>query len=385
MEILNCSGRDSANIPWDLSRLFEAPYFFEAPEHNADGVRAVFYDGLSWKGSPTRVFAYYSIPEVTAGHRLPAMVLVHGGGGTAFPSWVRLWASRGYAAIAMDTCGCVYASTTSTHPRHEMGGPSGWGGFDQIVEPVTDQWTYHAVADVILAHSLIRSFPTVDETRIGLTGISWGGYLTCLAASLDHRFKFAAPVYGCGLLENDSLWLEATKNISASDAQIWSRQWDPAQHLHRVSSPMLWLTGTNDTAFSLNAFQMSYRIPSTPRTLSIHARMPHGQKDGEKPGEIHSFADSLLNGGRPLATILSTSRNGRNVSVHFFSPSPIIKCDLMFTKDQGTWSGRYWDHCPAEVQNGSASALLPAGVTAYFFNLVDAYGLTVSSDHEEPL
>jgi hypothetical protein len=35
------------------------------------------------------------------------MVLIHGGGGTAFADWVRLWTGRGYAAIAMDLCGCV--------------------------------------------------------------------------------------------------------------------------------------------------------------------------------------------------------------------------------------------------------------------------------------
>ena len=32
-------------------------------------------------------------------------VLVHGGGGTAFDAWVRLWNDRGYAAIAMDLAG----------------------------------------------------------------------------------------------------------------------------------------------------------------------------------------------------------------------------------------------------------------------------------------
>ena len=35
------------------------------------------------------------------------MVLVHGGGGTAFAEWVKAWTSRGYAAIAMDTCGQI--------------------------------------------------------------------------------------------------------------------------------------------------------------------------------------------------------------------------------------------------------------------------------------
>ena len=37
---------------------------------------------------------------------LPVVVLVHGGGGTAFKEWAKLWAKRGYAAIAMDLAGC---------------------------------------------------------------------------------------------------------------------------------------------------------------------------------------------------------------------------------------------------------------------------------------
>ena len=36
---------------------------------------------------------------------LPAMVLVHGGGGKAFREWAELWAERGYVALAMDLAG----------------------------------------------------------------------------------------------------------------------------------------------------------------------------------------------------------------------------------------------------------------------------------------
>ena len=61
-----------------------------------------------------------------------------------------------------------------------------------------DQWVYHAVASVVRANSFMRSLPDVDPERIGVTGVSWGGFLTCIAASIDDRFRFAAPVYGCG-------------------------------------------------------------------------------------------------------------------------------------------------------------------------------------------
>jgi len=69
-----------------------------------------------------------------------------------------------------------------------------------------NMWTYHAIADVILSHSLLLSLPKVDKNRTGVTGISWGGYLTCIVAGVDHRFKAATPTYGCGFLERKIIW-----------------------------------------------------------------------------------------------------------------------------------------------------------------------------------
>jgi len=93
----------------------------------------------------------------------------------------------------MDTCGAIPAHKPGSPPnkqwrRHDASGPSGWDdSFNQMDAPVTDQWQYHALADILLAHSLIRSLPDVDPDRVGLTGISWGGYLTCLTVGVDSR------------------------------------------------------------------------------------------------------------------------------------------------------------------------------------------------------
>ena len=69
---------------------------------------------------------------------------------------------------------------------------------------IRNVWSYHAVANVIRAVSLIRSFKAVDPSRVGITGISWGGYLTCIVAGLDERLAVAVPVYGCGFLHENS-------------------------------------------------------------------------------------------------------------------------------------------------------------------------------------
>ena len=115
-------------VAWDVKALFVAPKVFDDPQHSTNDVKAIFYEGLPWKGNPTRVFAYCGVPKTDGKTKVPAMVLVHGGDGSAFVPWVRLWVSRGYAAIAMDTCGCIRRGV-----RHEYGGPMGWGGSIRLI------------------------------------------------------------------------------------------------------------------------------------------------------------------------------------------------------------------------------------------------------------
>ena len=50
--------------------------------------------------------------------------------------------------------------------------------------------------------------------RVGMTGISWGGYLTSLVCGLDSRLKFAIPVYGCGHLGLESAWVEQFEKMA---------------------------------------------------------------------------------------------------------------------------------------------------------------------------
>lgn len=373
-------------VRWDLAALSAPPRVWADPDRSVEGVKAIFYEGLPWKGQPTRVFAYYGRPEVPRDEKVPAMVLVHGGGGSAFIPWVKLWVERGYAAIAMDTCGCISSGGYRDHPRHEHGGPPGWGGFDQLDWPIEDQWTYHAVADAILAHSLIRSMPEVDAERTGVTGISWGGYLTCIIAGVDSRFRFAAPVYGCGFLGDNSVWLGTFENLGPEKARLWLGQWDPSQYLPEARMPMLWVTGTNDFAYPMDSLQKSYRQPTSARTLCLRVRMSHGHGGaGENPEEIRAMADAILKDGRPLARITSTGRYGREVWATFVSEVPIARAELNYTTDSGKWQDRNWQTVEATLNAdaGKASATLPEGVTVYYLNLIDERDLVVSSEHEE--
>jgi dienelactone hydrolase len=363
---------------------------FDAPEYATNGVKAVFYEGVPYQGKPTRVFAYYALPKMEPGKKVPGIVLVHGGGGSAFVRWVKLWNSRGYAAISMDTCGAVSGNASGQeqtgHVRHASGGPAGWGGFDKVDDPVQDQWTYHAVAAVLRGHSLLRSLPEVDADRVGITGISWGGYLTCIAAAVDNRFAFAIPVYGCGFLGENSAWLGEFKNMGEARAKKWLELWDPSAYLSQAKMPFLWVTGSNDFAYPLDSLKKSYHMLKTPYSLCVRLRMPHGHGEaGENPKEIFTFAEHFARGGKPLPAFTAVKREGRKLTATFGSgPCTVVKAELNYTADEGAWQERKWEAVPVLANScaGTIAADIPEQATAYYINLFTEDDLVVSSEHE---
>lgn len=381
-----------SGVQFDLETLSKVPEVFPTEIGAAEGVKSFFYAGLPYKGKPTRVFAYYGVPEPPAGadqrtEKLPAMVLIHGGGGTAFDRWVKLWNSRGYAAIAMDLCGCVPVGTYGKWQRHEEGGPPGWdASFNQLDDAVEDQWTYQAVSAVALAHSLIRSYPEVDADRIGATGISWGGYMTSIVAGVDHRFKFAAPVYGCGYLGENSAWLPAFEKLGTEKANLWLNQWDPSQYLATAKMPILWVNGTNDFAYPMDSWKKSYLLPKTDRTLCLRIRMPHGHgAAGANPEEIHVYANSILQGTAPLPKITEQGNDDDKTWAMFSSTVPVTKAELCFTRKTGRWQDREWESQPAMIdpQTSRITATIPADATVFYLNLFDDRDCVVSTGHTE--
>jgi len=371
-------------VKWDLRALASPPKVTPLAETKEPGVRGIFYDGLPFKGKPTRVFAWLGLPKDAKDRKAPGMVLVHGGGGTAHARWVRLWTERGYAAISMDLCGKAHGPAEGTPRRHELGGPDGWdASFEQTGWPVEDQWQYHAVADAILAGSLLRSMPEVDPDRIGLTGISWGGYLACIIAGVDDRFRFAAPVYGCGFIGEDSCWAAKLKQMGPEKAGPWLARWDPSHYLPKVKRPMLWVAGDRDFAYPLGSLQKSYLLPKGDRYLSIRPAMPHGHPQGEAPAEIGAFAGQVMGGGVPLARCAGQGLGGRKAWAVFQAKATLVKAQCVFTKDAGPWQPRKWDVAEAalDAAAGKVSFELPDGVTVFYFTVTDRRNLVASSEH----
>ena len=363
--------------PWDMAALKKVP---PATWGERSGlVREVTYQGELLEGKPTRVFAYYGRPESGEGP-FPAMVLVHGGGGTAFAEWATLWAKRGYCAIAMDLAGCGPG-----RKRLPDGGP-GQGDNEKFGDFTDDQvkrmWTYHAVAAVVRGHSLLASHKEVDAERIGITGISWGGYLTCTVTGIDDRLKVSVPVYGCGFLHHNSVWLPRFAKMTPEQRDRWVRYFDPSQYLAGVSCPILFCNGTNDFAYPLDSYQKCYRLVPGRVDLRIAVRMPHGHAQGWTPKEIGLYVDSVLAGGDPLPRLGPIKTEGARVSARFSAKVPVVKGYVHFTTDKGKWQERRWHTVETRVADDTVSAILPAArPLVCYLSVTDRREATVSTEH----
>src|SRR5438034_1841424 len=196
-------------------------------------------------------------------------------------------------------------------------------------------WTYHAVAAVLRGYSLLAAQKEVARNRIGVTGISWGGYLTCIIAGIDARLKVAAPVYGCGFLNDNSAWLPRFEKMSEAQRNRWVAYFDPSGYLGGVHCPILFLNGSNDFAYPLDSYQKSYQQVRGPTVLSVKVRLPHGHI-WTFP-EVDCFVDSALKNGAPLPKLKPMKITDGLATATFSSKVPVTKADLNYTSDTGDW------------------------------------------------
>ena len=414
--------------PWDLDALKSTVPAMKWLRQDVP-VHSLTYAGEKYQGKDTEVFAFYASPatlgEGKAGAKYPAVVLIHGGGGTAFADWAYLWAKRGYAAIAMDLSGSrppepAYDEKTGMPRGHQSdpkqrtrlpnGGPNHGHPekFDSIGGDTSDDWPFHAVASVMRAHSLLRSFPEVDAEHTAVTGISWGGYTTCLVASLDDRFKAAVPVYGCGFLhEGESVQKPSIDKLDPERRALWVKEYDPGSLLPRCHVPILFVNGTNDVHYVLDSYMKSYNVVPGEKHMRIQVKMPHGHPPGWAPQEIGIFIDSKCKPGgtlvmgakdglvtpQPLAVVGAPVVKGGEVEVSAsIVNGHLVKAALHYTTDGGVRSKREWKSVPAKINvsslNGSVSSTEsclisapkpPPEANTWFVSVTDTRGAMVTT------
>ena len=388
--------------PWDLDAL-KANVPAMKWLRQDQPIHSLTYAGEKYQGHETEVFAFYASPITLGvakeGTKFPGVVLIHGGGGTAFAEWVHLWAKRGYAAIAMDLNGSRppelefdpktgmakgNAHDQKTRTRLPMAGPAHGHPekFNSIGGDTSDDWPFHAAASVIRAHTLLRSFPEVDADHTAVTGISWGGYTTCLVASLDDRFKAAVPVYGCGFLHEGESVQKPSIDLLGDRKDAWVKAYDPSSLLPRCRVPIFFVNGTNDIHYVLDSYMKTYALVPGEKHLRIQVNMPHGHQAGWAPQEIGLFIDSKCRAGRPLPELSSPLIEGDVVKVTVTSTPDTLfkKAALHYTTDTGLRSARKWTTLPGTLSgNTLTTPKPPANANTWFITLIDDRDAMVST------
>ena len=357
-------------------------------------IQAITYDSLG----NTSTFAYLGIPEgASAENPVPGIVLVHGGGGRVYLPWVKMWNDRGYAAIAMSTRGLfpngVNAGTMDNNDpgyQHGMYGSFVKEGYvDSPNEdamknadlPLEARWITNALVKVIHAHNLLRSFDCIDSSRIGITGISWGGNITSLAITHDPRFAFAIPVYGSGFLK------DAVSYMGEIFQNPGNAQFRAEDRFDGVKMPVLWVAWNDDNNFSVNSNSLSYlaTAKNNPKNgLALVHNMWHSHTSGWAPPVIGAFADWVVKGGAPLVTF-ATQPAGKNACAKLNVPGGAsdlqgqlywIDAPMTYSAHDKfrdgtnlTYMDQVWQIAPATVEGDTLSAVVPNAAYGYYLEL----------------
>lgn len=378
--------------PAELWQTPEYEYCTDLDFGGVGNVKGIFYTSpIKRNGKKTKIAAYIGLPDnIEEGKKVPAIVLVHGGLGTAIPDWVKYWNDMGFAAISIDTEGAEPIKGVSNYnnvhiPENRYkddavytNGPTN-NGFSDYNLPMEEQWMYHATSATILACSLISSFKEVDAQKIGITGISWGGMITNIVVGYDDRFSFAIPVYGAlSLTESCSGFKTIYNNAEGSD--ISAKRWDTLEPLKQTHCKVFEVNGTKDTAFSFDA---SSRCAEAANGFSLFkSNFTHGQEYGAYESNIPYFAKYFCGMESEFIEVIENpTATDPEIKLRKYGEVTPESITIMYTASDKTDKYAAWKKRNVKVVDGIYSYKLnvPSEAKFYYVSVVYNTNLEVSS------
>ncbi|GCE12979.1 S9 family peptidase [Tengunoibacter tsumagoiensis] len=188
---------------------------------------------ITWSGfDHQEIEGWLYLPVVPVGTKVPLILMPHGGPSLAWgDSYVhefQVLAGRGYAVLAPNPRGSAgYGEAFSRSILND------WGGADWL--------DLQAGLDAVIATE------PIDEQRLGIGGMSYGGYMTNWAISQSHRFKAAVSRNGISSLSTSALLSDQTLwfHLSMPDETLWPQR-SALSFVDEIQTPLLLLHGDND-------------------------------------------------------------------------------------------------------------------------------------------
>ena len=225
----------------------------------------------------------------------------------------------------------------------------------------------------------------VDESNIGITGISWGSFLTCVTIGVDNRFKFAVPVYGAGYMDEDvSGGLKDVFAMDDASLEIYRKSFDPSAYMGNCTIPTLWFCGANDYAFSIGCTQRCADLSKGETYFSWRASLTHGQQPGDGSGlpEIFLFADLMVKGTSSLPLVDEGTAKDGKITVTCENGAEIASAKLFYSNyPLEYWHdpGNTWNSQDATVQGNTLEVEIPSDALFAFMQITYSTGYIVSS------
>ncbi len=372
--------------------LWETPTWYRDEENDRTestikGKIQAIYCRSDYKSEESYAFAFLGIPENAKEGKTPAVLLLHGGGGTAYWQWVQEWVNRGFIALALDLEGHVpkKIGTTDNAPADlyvvlEYLAPHNLNYGDANLE-IRETWMYYAASTAIIGNSLLHSLPEVDKNMIGVCGISWGSVITCIICGYDDRFAFGIPIYG-GL--NNA---EGSGNIAGYlKNHPKAKVWDDDEGLSRVETPMYFLAMNNDINFFPD--NIMYTIQRCRNVRSSFVKdWGHSHSIAISRSEPYDFASGEAGMGNGLSKLSEIKSESGSLEVIVPDGVQIKKAYIMAT-DSDMRTLPTWQYERLEVNDGKISyslseklkSYLEGEITYFYVYVEDNYGRVVSTN-----
>ena len=177
-------------------------------------------------------------PDFDPSKKYPLVLNIHGGPhglfANSFDITRQALASRGYIVLAVNPRG------TSTCGRDYM-------------LPVLGDWGGEDYNDIMASTDMVCERPYVDSERLGVTGYSYGGYMTTWIVGHSNRFKSA--VVGAPVTNLSSFYGTSDIGVRFGEREIGAPNYmikeeyeyrSPITYATKVSTPVLLLHGESD-------------------------------------------------------------------------------------------------------------------------------------------
>jgi dipeptidyl aminopeptidase/acylaminoacyl peptidase len=230
---------------------------------------------LSWTNEGFHVQGWLTLPKDYDSHKkYPLVVMVHGGPAAAVESH---WGTGGSISdMALSALGYF---VLQANPR------GSFGQGEAFTQANRKDFGYGDLRDILAGVDAVEAKYPIDNNRVGLTGWSYGGFMTMFAVTQTHRFK--AAVAGAGISDWQSYygensigqWMIPYFGASVyNDPQVYAKS-SAIDFIKQAKTPMLIVVGDRDGECPMpQSYEMwhALRDLGVPTQLVVYPAEGHG-------------------------------------------------------------------------------------------------------------